>query len=394
MASILSSLTSGFFPSSNHDRLYTSDQLANLFSALITDGAIQGSSGDPATIPFKVAFSGSDTTAVTIGKGLAWLKNTWSSNTALASLSMTDTVAVKMDSTRTTTGSAANANQPRWDAICIEVNKSRNVRANSFVVVEGAANSNPSYPVVSEYNNEGEGRFYYALAYVYRPAGSGTVFTQQGSDKLVPAIAQNGGIPYVTALVSEPTSMQDLLKFWDDEIEQKLLDLDLAIAQAGQAQLFEGSVNTVHLAPGAVTNEKIAENTITPDRLAFPTVELTETNRVPGINASSDVLPITASYTIKNDGANTDAGKTIYTNTTSAITVNVDSDDNFTVGTEIEIIRWNSGEVTVQCLHDAVFASTAFSEGTATSFKIANQYGVVVLKLIADNKWIVAGDIG
>lgn len=389
MASSLSTLTSGFFPSNNHDRLYTSDQLANLISALITDGAVQGSSGSPDSVPFKVSFNGSDNTAVTVGKGLAWLQNTWTSNTAIATLSMTDAVTIdSATGVRRAGGSPANNGNPRWDAIAIEVNKSTTVRANTFVVVEGVPSSNPARPDASTCNKPSEGRYYYALAFVYRPAGSGYVIGGQTSDKLVLAVAQNGGIPYITSLVSEATSIDDLLVRWNDEIDANLAELRRRIDEAGSAQIVDGSVVTSKLAESAVTNSKIAGNTIAKEKLAFPVAELTDSGKIQADNASSDIVEVTANTVLSTDFS----GKTLRVNSSSPITLTVPSTVNWAIGTEMEITKWGIGTVTLVASNDTKYFSS--SAGETTSVTIGNQYGVIVLKMMDTNKWLVAGDIG
>lgn len=389
MASSLSTLTSGFFPSNNHDRLYTSDQLANLFSSLITDGAVQGSSGNPENVPFKVAFNGSDNTAVTIGKGLAWLQNTWTSNTAIASLSMTDSIAVDVSTgTRRAGGSTANNGNPRWDAIAIEVNKSTTVRANTFVVVEGVPGSNPTRPDVSACNKPDEGRYYYAIAFVYRPAGSGYVIGGQTSDKLVIAIAQNGGVPYITSLVSEATSIDDLLARWNDEIDSNLEELKRRIDEAGSAQIVDGAVTTAKLANGAVTNAKVANGTIEKAKLAFPVAELTGSGKIAADNASSDIVEVTAATTL----GTAHSGKTMRVNSSSAVALTIPSTVNWAIGTEMEVVKWGAGSVTLAASGDTKYFSA--DAGETSTILIGNRYGTVVLKMMARNQWLVAGDVG
>lgn len=413
MASSIQSLSSGFFPSNNLDRLYTADQFANLFDCIISNGVFISSSKDDKTIPFSVSFNGSDQQAVVIQRGVAWLNDTWTVNNAEASLSMYDAIAIKGGVRTETGGSQANNNNPRWDAIAIEVNKSFNVRANTFVVVEGTASSEPTKPNVSDWNNTESGIYYYALAYVYRPKGSSYSLKDLGSDKLEIVVGkpQNGGVPLVTSIAGKEVALDDLMATWDDGVKAKLDDLQRAINEVQATQVASNAIATKHLQNGSVTGQKIYGYLTgqTEPEYKIKTVNV-DTNEIATLNSNRKIKPAnlaSAMYAATSSEFSFDYStyscSTLLCKYGSNTTVKVLSNDElraaghtpggWDLGAELEIIRMTQSEVTVQATGGAKFHIPSIG-ANQTSFKIANNYGTVVLKMVEANIWVVAGDVG
>lgn len=384
-------LTSGFFPSSNHDRLYTADQLGNVISALVNDGVIQSSGGD--ALPFAVAFNGSDSSgsSITIGKGIAWLNNTWTANTTVGSISVADDnlVVIDADHIRHVRSSPANASQDRWDAIVIEVNKTSSVRSNTFAIVEGVAGLNPSQPNAHEADSPSEGRYYHTIAYVYRRAGDGKAFGDKGADKLVYKIGQNGGTPWVMSVAGTTVPIDDILNSYKVAVDALIEALNNKIDEVGGKEISSNSVNTQHLVNGAVTTAKIHDGAVTAEKLGVSVIQPDSRNKVPADNASSALIALTGNITL----GTTHAGCTIYNGTSTARTVTLNSTANFAVGTEMEFVRFGTGTLTINASGNTKFYVKG-NTSALTSIAISEQYGSVVMKMITANNWLVVGDIG
>ena len=132
-------LTSGFFNSKNHDRLYDATQISTLFEGLINDGVYQGVGHI-----FKV--SASNGMNVTVDTGRAWFNNTWTRNDALIVLTVP----------------TAEQVLKRIDAVVIEVNSLDTVRNNTIKIVKGTPASNPSKPSLTKNDDVHQ----YPLAYI------------------------------------------------------------------------------------------------------------------------------------------------------------------------------------------------------------------------------------
>ena len=81
----------------------------------------------------------------------------------------------------------------------------------------------------------------------------------------------------------------------------------------------------------------------------------------------------------------TDMGKTLVCNHTGAITITIPS--GLPAGSEVELIRWNSGTVTVS-------PGSGVELRSANNLRsIADQYGSVGLKQITTNIWVLTGSL-
>lgn len=121
------SVTSGFFNSVNHDRLYDAEQFSSMFDGLIRDGVYQGI-GEAFMVKPNSNLAGS----VIVGTGRAWFDHTWTLNDTEFALSISD----------------PNAMFGRIDLIVIDVNRTPEVRANSIKVIQGTMSDNPKEPTL------------------------------------------------------------------------------------------------------------------------------------------------------------------------------------------------------------------------------------------------------
>ena len=100
---------------------------------------------------------------------------------------------------------------------------------------------------------------------------------------------------------------------------------------------------------------------------------------------SADVLSVTGNRTL----ALTDAGKFLYVNSTSNLTMTIPTNSSvaFPVGTEIEFCRWNTGTVTFA-------AASGVALVAANSMKkISDRYATAGIKQVAANTWVLTGSL-
>lgn len=271
-------ISSGFFSSTEQSpRRYTAEQLCAVFDGLISDGIID-------TIGDRFLVSANSTgTQIVVHTGRAWFNSTWTVN----------------DTALNFTLSPAHGTYPRYDAVVLEVNRSIAVRSNTIKIITGTPSSQPQYPALIR--SEEDLVWQYPLAYVLRPANSGTSVTASNITNWIgraPTLIATGMLQHL--------DITQLLNQYDQAIQQKLRDLDSAIGEITEKSVLPDSVSTgtiqnsavtsVKIANGAITNEKIAENAVSPNKLdriylqkgyivlwpgvdygtAFPTTNLTE----------------------------------------------------------------------------------------------------------------------
>ena len=140
-------VTSGFFNSKNHDRLYDAVQISSMFDGLILDGVYQ-KYGDAFLV---TPYSDADNTVI-IGTGRGWFDHTWILN----------------DTQFTMEIDAPNGMLSRIDAIVLDINREDSVRKNDILYVPGTfSEGTASKP---ELINE-EMHKQYPIAYIDVPAG-------------------------------------------------------------------------------------------------------------------------------------------------------------------------------------------------------------------------------
>jgi len=138
-------------------------------------------------------------------------------------------------------------------------------------------------------------------------------------------------------------------------------------------KLSAAAAGTDYLAPGA----KGAANGL---------ASLDANSKLSPEQASARIVSVTTSKTL----ALTDAGSLQKVEGSSArtITIPTNSSAAFLVGTEIEILRYGSGSVTIES------ASGVTLRCAETTHMIAKQYGGVSLKKLGANEWLLMGNLG
>ena len=212
-------LTSGFFNSKNHDRLYDATQISTLFEGLINDGVYQGVGHI-----FKV--SASNGMNVTVDTGRAWFNNTWTRNDALIVLTVP----------------TAEQVLKRIDAVVLEVNSLDTVRNNTIKIVKGTPASNPAKPSLTKNDDVHQ----YPLAYITVDPNV-TIITQQ---KIQNAVGTSA-CPFVTGII-DTLDIDDLIAQWSSEFNVLFAELEDMIAQAASQTIIDGSVTRAKLAKDAL----------------------------------------------------------------------------------------------------------------------------------------------
>ena len=115
---------------------------------------------------------------------------------------------------------------------------------------------------------------------------------------------------------------------------------------------------------------------------------LDTTGKVMAVQASANLVGIDASVTLDA----THCGKFLRASSSSAITIAIPDSADIPNETEIEILRYGAGNVTISAASNINLrgiGSTAVGE----SYKITDRYGVAVLKRIGSATWIISGAV-
>ena len=245
-------ISSGFFNSVNHDRLYDAEQFGSIFDGVINDGVYEHV-GDA----FNVSPNSSVNDSVIIGTGRAWFNHTWILN----------------DSQYSVTLNPPNLVHPRYDALVIDIDRRDSVRKNSITIVEGTPNSIPQYPTMI---NE-ELHKQYPFAYVLLKPGNSEIISAEN-------ITYNVGkstCPLVTGpleVISDDNFFQQMnAKFemfkddldeeftvWFDGIKDLINDLDI-----GKINLVNSVDNVTIEWPADTKNLQVKDHGITRNKLSF-----------------------------------------------------------------------------------------------------------------------------
>lgn len=153
-------VSSGFFNSVNHDRLYDAEQFSSIFDGVITDG-VYLNYGDA----FRVAAVPNQNSCVVVGIGRAWFDHTWTFNDAPLSFTM----------------DPPNEMITRVDAIVIDVDRRKDVRANSIIYVKGSGSTPGEPPVLLKEELHRQ----YPICYIHRTPGSNAPVKQSEIEYLV-----------------------------------------------------------------------------------------------------------------------------------------------------------------------------------------------------------------
>lgn len=197
-------VTSGFYNSFNHDRLYNADQFGSIFDGLIADGVYHN-------VGQAFMVSPGEGLNVNVGSGRGWFQHTWIYNDGVLPVPI---------STPPVGG------LKRIDTIVIGVNKNQAVRASSIYALEGTAAANPSPKTLSDGSN---GLYEYALAFV--TVESAVDVIQATKIKQVVGRPEEGGVPYVICPVATTQSLNAYFAAYEAKLETRINTFIASIQQ-------------------------------------------------------------------------------------------------------------------------------------------------------------------
>lgn len=248
-------VSSGFFNSVNHDRLYDAEQMSSIFDGIIEDGVYE-SIGEA----FMVTAYADANDTVIVGTGRAWFDHTWTLNDTQFSITL--------DPPNTLLG--------RIDTIVIDVDRREEVRANSIKLVKGSYSESPVAPTLI---NE-ELHKQYPIAKINIVPGYSAPISQSNIDYLV-----GKDCPLVTGPLTALNvtnyfkQMESDFNIWFEGIKDILNE-----NVAGELQdQIDGIKEDV---------QNLKDTSISPDDFdAVANVSITSTQISPKINAATTFLP-------------------------------------------------------------------------------------------------------
>lgn len=223
-------LTSGFYNSINHDRRYDADDFSRVFDGIISDGVYANYKQQLLVTVDEVTTPDNQ---VVIKPGRAWFNGTWAYNNAdnILALDAPEPYAV------------------RWDAVALNIDRSRSARIATFVAING----NPGLDGDDAKDNlrrkliKSDDHWQYPLAWVKRPAGQAKIYLENIEN----AVGTND-CPFVTGVIQQ-VSISDLLAQWNAEFRAwfnsttSTFDADISAAEqhiADERRAFDTYVNS------------------------------------------------------------------------------------------------------------------------------------------------------
>jgi hypothetical protein len=157
----------------------------------------------------------------------------------------------------------------------------------------------------------------------------------------------------------------------------------------GTAGLRDDAVTTAKIADSAVTTAKINNLAVTTGKIADSAVTTAKIGDSQVTAPKIDVVPIntqTGNYTL----ALGDRNGLVIMNSASNLTVTLPTDASvpFPVGSKVDLLRQNTGTVTV----NPASGVTRLSRDGRT--QLARRYSAATVAKIASNTWVLIGDIG
>lgn len=183
-------VSSGFFNSVNHDRLYDAEQLSSIFDGVIVDGVYENVGEAFNVIAYPDAYN-----TVLVGTGRAWFDHTWTLNDSRFSITL----------------DPPNEMLGRIDAIVIDVNKERDTRKNSIIYLKGDE-ATPDFPPTL-INTENHHQ--YPIAYITRHAEQNGPISQSDIEITV----GTGACPIATGVL-EAQNLENLMQQLDAEFNE------------------------------------------------------------------------------------------------------------------------------------------------------------------------------
>lgn len=200
-------VTSGFFNSIAHDRLYDAVQMSSMFDGIINDGVL-------ISYKDKLMVEPGTGMAVNVGEGKAWFRHTWTLNQGKIVLAIEDSDTLK----------------PRIDMVYLEVNNGD--RANKIALKKGdypadstdGSEYKPEKPTLEETATMKQ----YPLAYITIDPG----ITEIDATKIENAVGTEA-CPFANGLIEQVT-VEKLYAQWGSQFDswwkdlRKLMSLDEA----------------------------------------------------------------------------------------------------------------------------------------------------------------------
>lgn len=183
-------VSSGFFNSVNHDRLYDAEQLSSIFDGIIVDGVYENV-GEA----FNVTAYPDSNSTVLVGTGRAWFNHTWTLNDSRFSITL----------------DPPNEMLGRIDAIVIDVNKERDTRKNSIIYLKGDEATPDFPPTLIDTENHHQ----YPIAYITRHAEQNGPISQSDIEITV----GTGACPIATGVL-EAQNLENLMQQLDAEFNE------------------------------------------------------------------------------------------------------------------------------------------------------------------------------
>lgn len=228
---------SGFFNSNNHDRIYGADDIGGFLKGIITDGIVPNypktSQNANTFTPLK-----DSNTVIKIAPGKAFLNSTWIENTDWESIELPP----------------ISTGVLRSDAICIDVNKTNDVRETRIIAIPGVEGSHG----VPDIRNQQAGyyirdqvtgeiiRIMYMICYIDRVGTvSATVHDMRGS-----AMTAIGAIQYATSLIHVGDPMFDNSTYPSAEQHNAIFrgnDLGASMTAGQYAQITAGTFEDLYI---------------------------------------------------------------------------------------------------------------------------------------------------
>ena len=212
-------VSSGFFNSVNHDRLYDAEQLSSIFDGIIVDGVYENVGEAFNVMAYPDAYN-----TVLVGTGRAWFNHTWTLNDSRFSITL----------------DPPNEMLGRIDAIVIDVNKERDTRKNSIIYLKGDE-ATPDFPPAL-INTENHHQ--YPIAYITRHAEQNGPISQSDIEITV----GTGACPIATGVL-EAQNLENLMQQLDSEFNEwwdgikDLLDENVATNLQNQIDAINEKLN-------------------------------------------------------------------------------------------------------------------------------------------------------
>lgn len=213
-------VSSGFFNSVNHDRLYDAEQLSSIFDGIILDGVYENY-GEALNV---TAYPDANSTVI-IGTGRAWFDHTWTLN----------------DSQFTITLDPPNEMLDRTDAIVVDIDKRQDVRKNSIIYVKGNEATSQLPPILIKEDLHKQ----YPIAYVFRKAGGNAPVEQSQ----ITIKVGSADCPVVTGIL-EAQNLENLMQQLGDEFNtwwegiKAVLDDNIATNLQNQIDEINAKLNS------------------------------------------------------------------------------------------------------------------------------------------------------